>query len=556
MNFKGNETPQKLRGGYYTPLDLATFISKWAGSASPEKILEPSCGDGAFFDGLTQQPIPEAASVTAFELDAGEAARARSKANELSIDIDVRAADFLEWAIPRLHEGAQPFDAVVGNPPFIRYQYLPKNFQARSEQVFSELQCRFTKHTNAWVPFVLASMALLRPSGRLGMVIPSEIIHVLHAQPLRSYLAAHCRKLVIIDPEQLWFEGTLQGAVILLAEKLSNRNQLRQGISILRVRNREFLTDDPESLFRRSKATNGKAIVGKWTHALIDNQANELLDNLSRLENVRRFSDVAKVDVGIVTGANKFFLVDDQVIERYGLQNFAHPMFGRSEHCPGVIYDEAQHRSNSAAGKPTNFVWLPDTTATQKRGVRDYIMMGEEQQLHTRFKCRVRRPWYSVPSVYATDIGMLKRSHDAPRLILNRANAFTTDTAYRIKSKSVPADQLVANFLNPLTALSAELEGRHYGGGVLELVPSEIERLLLALPDRRLIDIERLDRMVREIPVASVISLNGSKVLGAIGVTGQQQDVLMQNWLLLRNRRNRVQSKKIGPESRQLSLAA
>jgi len=32
-----------------------------------------------------------------------------------------------------------------------------------------------------------------------------------------------------------------------------------------------------------------------------------------------------------------------------------------------------------------------------------------------------------------------------------------------------------------LTALSAELEGRHYGGGVLELVPSEIERLLVPL---------------------------------------------------------------------------
>ncbi len=39
-------------------------------------------------------------------------------------------------------------------------------------------------------------------------------------------------------------------------------------------------------------------------------------------------------------------------------------------------------------------------------------------------------------------------------------------------------------FLNGLTALTAELEGRHYGGGVLELVPSEIEKLLVPVPSK------------------------------------------------------------------------
>lgn len=53
------------------------------------------------------------------------------------------------------------------------------------------------------------------------MVVPSEVIHVTHAQSLRSYLGSECRRLVIVDPEELWFDGTLQGAVILLAEKRS-----------------------------------------------------------------------------------------------------------------------------------------------------------------------------------------------------------------------------------------------------------------------------------------------------------------------------------------------
>ena len=65
---------------------------------------------------------------------------------------------------------------------------------------------------------------------------------------------------------------------------------------------------------------------------------------------------------------------------------------------------------------------------------------------------------------------MLKRFHHFPRLVLNTAKAFTTDTAYRIPPKVRDTD-LVFAFVNSLTALSAELEGRHYGGGVLGFGP-------------------------------------------------------------------------------------
>jgi adenine-specific DNA-methyltransferase len=50
MNFKELQTEQKLRGGYYTPEDLADFLTRWVAGANPESILEPSCGDGVFFN--------------------------------------------------------------------------------------------------------------------------------------------------------------------------------------------------------------------------------------------------------------------------------------------------------------------------------------------------------------------------------------------------------------------------------------------------------------------------------------------------------------------------
>jgi len=527
MNFIALETEQKLRGGYYTPDDLARFLARWVAATGGSRVLEPSCGDGAFFPSLAGS----GATVTAFELSPEEAAKASARG---LANCTVHNRDFLDWA---LQARPRQFDAVLGNPPFIRYQYLPADFQANAEKVFTRLGCNFTKHTNAWVPFILASMDLLRPGGRLAMVVPSEIVHVMHAQSLRTYLGKQCRRIVIVDPQEIWFEGTLQGAVLLMAEKKETPDVHGEGLGIHRVSGRAFLREDPESIFNAPRAINGKTVQGKWTRALVPSATLSILDAIEADKRFCRFSAAAKVDVGIVTGANSFFLVTDEVVRQNGLEQWAHPMFGRSDHCPGVIYDSEQHARNAATGKPTNFLWF-DRSVEDSPTARAYIASGEREDLHKRYKCRIRNPWYTVPSVHATEVGMLKRSHDTPRLILNRAGAYTTDTAYRIRALRGTADALVYGFYNALTALSAELEGRHYGGGVLELVPSEIEKLLLPAPEEIVPDVEGLDRMVREGNVADTLEAQSEAILVALN-KAEQMD-LLSAWAALRDRRHRL----------------
>ena len=541
MNFKELQTEQKLRGGYYTPDDLAAFLVRWVRGINPKTVLEPSCGDGVFFEQVATHLSDPA--VTAFEIDGTEAAKAarRGKASSLN-HVTVRREDFLGWASNALQERSLHFDAVVGNPPFIRYQYLPSVFQRRAQRIFDELDCKFTKHTNAWVPFVLASFSLLRPGGRLAMVVPAEIIHIMHARSLRRFLSSNCQKIVIVDPEELWFPGTLQGAVLLLAQKRCGLWDQAAGIGIHPVQGRKFVDSDPEAIFNAPSSVNGTAIERKWTRALLPSYIRAILDGLVDNDRVRRFVDVADVDVGIVTGANSFFLVSDETVHEYGLERWAHPMFGRSEHCPGVIYDESQHVTNASRGSPTNFVWFRDDSVENSARGRAYIRRGEQEQLHVRYKCRIREPWYTVPSVYATDVGMLKRSHDTPRLILNQMRAYTTDTAYRVRVRNGSGGRLVFNFLNALTALTAELEGRHYGGGVLELVPSEIENLLLPVPGDIGGDVRSLDRAVRTLSAESVLEQQSRVTLGAIGIRESVQDDLMCGWRKLRDRRQRTPS--------------
>jgi adenine-specific DNA methylase len=350
---------------------------------------------------------------------------------------------------------------------------------------------------------------------------------------------------VIIDPEELWFSDTLQGAVILLAEKKHSDAENGEGLGMYPVKGREFLRLDPSDVFNAPESINGKTVQGKWTRALLDLETRSLIDELEQHHAVHRFDDIAQVDVGIVTGANKFFLVPDEVVKSHRLDKWAHPMFGRSEHCPGIVYDERQHVENAAKGNPTNFLWFREAAGKIDAAAKAYIRLGEEQNLHTRYKCRVRSPWYTVPSVYSTEIGMLKRSHNTPRLILNRIGAYTTDTAYRIRTSDVGAQKLVGCFINPLTALSAELEGRHYGGGVLELIPSEIERLLIPLPESANVDLGELDKAVRNLPTYDVLARQSKVVLGTMGLSRVKQECVLEGWRKLRDRRHRTSSETI-----------
>lgn len=540
MKFVEDQTPTKLRGGYYTPPPIADFLTRWLLEIQPKSFLEPSCGDGAFIDSLARLCPDPIESVVACEINPEEAAKANCRLEQVAVrSRQMLVTDFLGWSLDTSPSLTQ-VDAVLGNPPYVRYQYLPDYLQERARRVFERAGLHFTKHTNAWVPFVVASIAHLRPGGRLAMVIPAELLHVPHAKELRKILLAECSRVLVIDPVDLLFDGVLQGIVLLLAEKRGVRSNKSSELAIVPVKGRGFLHKPPIPASPSPRWVSTNAVNGKWMTALLTDGERRLATVDPARPHVKRFDEVASVDVGIVTGANAFFLVPDDVVSQHELQKWARPMFGRSSHVRGVIFDDAVLDENRIRGLPTNFLWFGDTEFEDfPVAVRDYIRLGEAQGLPDRYKCRIRSPWYNVPSVYASPVGMLKRCHHFPRLIHNQSRSLTTDTCYRV-STTLPEHQIVSGFVNSLTALSAELEGRHYGGGVLELVPSEIERLLIPVVKTGSDTLLRLDRDCRSgLSPEVILEQQDALVLGAAGFAPDEIAVLSSAWLRLRKRRQR-----------------
>jgi adenine-specific DNA-methyltransferase len=113
-------------------------------------------------------------------------AAARAAVDRVALELDGNApviirADFfhsIAESIDEFTEGSatlrrQKFDAVVGNPPFIRYHNFDGPVRDAAAELMRQHGLNPSRLTNAWVPVVLGAAIMVRPGGRLAMVLPA-----------------------------------------------------------------------------------------------------------------------------------------------------------------------------------------------------------------------------------------------------------------------------------------------------------------------------------------------------------------------------------------------
>ena len=217
MKLISEVSPEKLRGSFYTPSSIADFILKWGiGESTNTSILEPSCGDGVFLQQIKNNNY-NYKEIVGVELDEIEAA----KANIGLDNTKIINSDFYKYC----SSTSDTFDLIIGNPPYIRYQFFDKEQQVESENIFIRAGLKYSKLTNAWVSFVVGcSLMLNEKGGKLGFVVPAEILQVSYAKQLRSFLAQFYNKINIISFKKLVFPDIQQEVVLLLCEKDNSKN--------------------------------------------------------------------------------------------------------------------------------------------------------------------------------------------------------------------------------------------------------------------------------------------------------------------------------------------
>ena len=544
-----NQDANKLRGGYYTSPELAHWLCEWAIRDVEDRVLEPSCGDGIFLNAAIDRfvalgkhlPAHISKNITGIEIvpDVAEQARQRLlKRNVSDISNIIQTGDFFDlWQRTR----DKAYDAVIGNPPFIRYQNFPEPYRTRAMDIMKEFGLKPNRLTNIWVPFVVAAATCLSPQGRMALVLPAELLQVFYAAQLRSFLTSFFSKINVVTCNELFFENAEQEIVLLLADGALSTPSINNYCNVAMTEARtvkDIVSRSPNVLVTKTLHKTIHHNSEKWLKYFLTNDEISLMRKLREAPYIASLSDYASVDVGIVTGNNSFFVLNNKKLSESDLQEYTIPLVSRSEQLRGARFSQGDWRSLDAADNRVHLLHLSPLNGNQpKSALERYIRMGEKRGVHKGYKCSIRSPWYAVPSVWEPHGFLFRQIYNFPRAVLNDSRATSTDTIHRLRFKANPK-QTITNAYTYLTAASAEIEGRSYGGGVLELEPTEAERLLMPGRLARSLSIDECDDLLRTGRLDDLLYSNSRMVLvDELGLSEDDCLMLRNIWSKMRNRR-------------------
>lgn len=510
-----NDTPalRKQRGAFFTPDEITKFTAEWAIRSADDLVMEPSAGDAAFLVSAVGrlrelEPTTDACpTVDGVEIHAHSARVASQRVREAGGKARIRHSDFF------LVDPKPVYDAVIGNPPYIRYQDFSGESRVRSRAAALRGGVSLTGLASSWAAFTIHSALFLKRGGRLGLVLPAELLSVNYAAPVRRFLFDHFRDVQLVLFDEQVFPEAEADVVLLLAD--GYREGPTTHATIRQAKNAADLASLGAGL-----TWTPTDPAAKWTTSLVDPNA---VESLRALMNGGRFASLetwGDTTLGIVTGNNKYFTLSPKRARELGLRRSELLRLSPpgSSHLRGLSLSDSMLTKLGRQGNATYLFYPADPPSAEASA---YIEDGHRTGVDTAYKCRVRKTWYQVPLVPAADLLLTCMNADTPRLTTNEARARHLNSVHGIylkdECRELGRELLPLASLNSVTLLHAEMVGRAYGGGILKIEPKEAD--VWAMPSPELV----LDRAEELRAIRSQVAdlLDAGKLLDAVEVVDQ-----------------------------------
>ncbi len=456
------------RGIVYTPQNVANcLVRKCLKERTKEniRVLEPSVGDGAFLRAFQKNDLRNC-MITAIDIDPN----VMDLLNFEFPNVDIKNENFLTFAA---NNTSHQFDLIIGNPPYIRKHNFDDLLSQEQKKLCEKTGYPYGQTQHAWVSFVLASSELLSNEGLLAFIVPYEMMTVQYGQYLQTEIFTQFHRVDIFIPNEKAFKAIEQDAVVFIASKTKKKPP---GIFLNRVDNLEKLIVKNTRKITYEKSENLSVDLKSF---LFDSNTTKFLHKLRSNTNI--VSDYCNSAAGTVTAANDYFILRKKEVSELDLLPWARGIIRKGSMLPDGPSLDNEHFSFLSENEPSYLIdFCYKGAPPLSEAANNYISLGEDKNIHLRYKTKRRNPWYKLPVVPVSEGLFFKRCHLFPRLCSNEAGVLATDTAYQIRMKpTYSIEGLCYSFYNSLTLLFAEIDGRFYGGGVLELTPNEFKNLPL-----------------------------------------------------------------------------
>lgn len=310
-------------------VELMLDLAGYTGQRSV-RLLDPGCGAGAFMVAAAVRLIRSSGVPKSFDevadcicgVEKNPAAvvlcREQLMATLVSEGVTPKLAsklaqhwviedDFLERELPK-------FDLVIGNPPYVRQEAIPK---AKLEQYRSDFDC-FYDRADLYVAFFEKGLKLLADEGRLAFICPDRFAKNNYGRKLRAFIAVEFAVEHVLDLAQ--------------ASPFEQDVTCYPGIFVLkrgsRTRHVDYfrLTEATaeECDYVRRKKTNGVVTYHRYD-SWFEGEQQWSIESPKHLELLRRLEtdyvalgnaeSGCRVGIGVATGADKVFIVDQHTDE-------------------------------------------------------------------------------------------------------------------------------------------------------------------------------------------------------------------------------------------------
>jgi predicted RNA methylase len=491
------KTPRERNrlGQFATPSSLAQAMLEYAQTvlppSMPVRFFDPAFGTGAFYSALLQTFSPhQIEKAYGYEVDEQYGQHASRLWRETPLQLTV--GDFTRASPPETEDAKATL--LVCNPPYIRHHHITREEKARLQALVQQrIGFTLSELAGLYGYFLCLAHSWMAENGLACWLIPNEFMDVNYGQQLKAYLLSSVTLLRIhrFDPQEVQFDDALVSSVIVWF-----RNELPPPEYTVELTCGESLTTPTASQYISARMLQAKA---KWSQFFPSSHY------VSPAMKQITLSDLFTIRRGLATGANHFFMLTREQVQRYQLPDtFLTPILPSARY---LLTDEIRADTRGMPLlEPALFLLncdLPEEEVQRTYpSLWRYLQLGRARGVHTGYLCRHRSPWYAQeqrpPAPFlCTYMGRQGARSASPfRFIVNYSQATAANTYLLLYPKSTLANALqrqpatIAEVWKALRSLAPEIligEGRVYGGGLHKLEPGELanvpaEGILNALP--------------------------------------------------------------------------